>query len=274
MQCLAISLPTCRTWLILPQLRWTQTRQFSMKVKQTITKQIVHEETIKKSKFVAIAGKAVNMIEAMTFLDSVKDIKATHNCWAFNSLAVQRCSDDGEPSGTAGRPILAALEKENIINTMVVVTRYYGGIKLGTGGLARAYGGTAQSALKLAERVDYVPCEVVTIMVPQSDVGAIYRLLKPYQLHTDLPTESDEYKVCNDTTSNVEGNIDDRKSQSHPHSLYGIHNTTTTEFTSNDTDDSITVSAIVPTNEILTLKKKFEAACQGRGSFQQSELKE
>ena len=77
----------------------------------------------------------------------MKDPKASHNCWAFRSQTYERQSDDGEPSGTAGRPILAAIEKENVYDAVVVVVRHFGGVKLGTGGLVRAYGSGIQIGL-------------------------------------------------------------------------------------------------------------------------------
>lgn len=75
------------------------------------------------------------------FLQAVQDLQATHNCWAYKVGAQYRFSDDGEPAGTAGRPILSAIEAQHLDRVMVVVTRYFGGIKLGVGGLVRAYGG-------------------------------------------------------------------------------------------------------------------------------------
>jgi len=86
----------------------------------------------------------------------VGDPAATHNCWAYRIGQDYRFNDDGEPGGTAGRPILQAIEGQGIDRAVVVVTRWYGGIKLGAGGLVRAYGGTAAECLRLAERVAIV----------------------------------------------------------------------------------------------------------------------
>lgn len=109
-----------------------------------------HEEEVKKSRFVARAAAVATPEEALAFLEEVRDAKATHNCWAYKVGDEHRFSDDGEPGGTAGRPILGAIERAGLDGVAVVVTRYFGGIKLGAGGLARAYGGAAASCLRSA----------------------------------------------------------------------------------------------------------------------------
>ncbi|MET0332434.1 MAG: YigZ family protein [Dyella sp.] len=107
---------------------------------------------VQKSRFLAQASPAENVTQAMDFIGQVSNFLATHNCWAYRIGQEYRFSDDGEPGGTAGRPILLAIETQALDRVAVVVTRWYGGIKLGTGGLARAYGGSAAECLRLAER--------------------------------------------------------------------------------------------------------------------------
>ncbi|MBU6248947.1 MAG: IMPACT family protein [Xanthomonadaceae bacterium] len=116
-----------------------------------------HEQDIKKSRFLALAAPVDSPEEALAFVQEAGDPAATHNCWAYRIGPAYRFNDDGEPGGTAGRPILQAIEGQGIDRVVVVVTRWYGGIKLGAGGLARAYGGTAAECLRLAERVPIVP---------------------------------------------------------------------------------------------------------------------
>ena len=116
-----------------------------------------HEQEIKKSRFLAQAAPVDAPEAALAFVQDVADPAATHNCWAYRIGQAYRFNDDGEPGGTAGRPILQAIEGQGIDRAVVVVTRWYGGIKLGAGGLARAYGGTAAECLRLAERVPIVP---------------------------------------------------------------------------------------------------------------------
>ncbi|KAK4742922.1 hypothetical protein SAY87_000923 [Trapa incisa] len=116
----------------------------------TIKEKVSFEREIKKSKFIAIAGPVSDDHSALYFLSQVRDPKATHNCWAYKVGDQYRSNDDGEPSGTAGKPIYTAIASSGIDRIMVVVIRYFGGIKLGTGGLVRAYGGVAAECLRNA----------------------------------------------------------------------------------------------------------------------------
>ena len=111
------------------------------------------QEEIKKSRFICHAKRVYSEEEARTFITAIKkeNYKATHNCSAFiigERSEIKRTSDDGEPSGTAGVPMLGVLENHNLTNVCVVVTRYFGGIKLGAGGLIRAYAGSVALAVK------------------------------------------------------------------------------------------------------------------------------
>ena len=115
-----------------------------------------HSEDIKKSRFLAQAAPVQTPEQALAFVRQVSDMAATHNCWAYRIGQDYRFNDDGEPGGTAGRPILQAIEGQGIDCAVVVVTRWYGGIKLGAGGLVRAYGGTAAECLRLATRIPIV----------------------------------------------------------------------------------------------------------------------
>lgn len=108
-------------------------------------------EEIKKSRFVVHAWPINTVEQANSIIEDVSDPSATHNCWAWKVGAQYRFNDDGEPTSTAGRPILAAIEGQDCDQVLIVVTRYFGGIKLGTGGLMRAYGGSASHCLQQAE---------------------------------------------------------------------------------------------------------------------------
>ncbi|MEO7326753.1 MAG: YigZ family protein [Dokdonella sp.] len=110
------------------------------------------QQDIRKSRFLAQAEKVDTAEEALAFVTRVGVPDATHNCWAYRIGAQYRFSDDGEPGGSAGRPILLAIEGQAVDRAVVVVTRWYGGIKLGAGGLARAYGGCAAECLRLSDR--------------------------------------------------------------------------------------------------------------------------
>ena len=111
------------------------------------------QEEIKKSRFICHAKRVYSEEEARDFITAIKKehYKATHNCSAFivgERSEIKRTSDDGEPSGTAGIPMLGVLENHNLTNVCVVATRYFGGIKLGAGGLIRAYAGSVALAVK------------------------------------------------------------------------------------------------------------------------------
>lgn len=111
------------------------------------------QEEIKKSRFICHAKRVYSEDEARDFITAIKKehYKATHNCSAFiigERSEIKRTNDDGEPSGTAGVPMLGVLENHNLTNVCVVVTRYFGGIKLGAGGLIRAYAGSVALAVK------------------------------------------------------------------------------------------------------------------------------
>lgn len=116
-----------------------------------------YQQTIKKSRFIAHATCVTSPAESLDFYESVADPQASHNCWAWRIDLQIRSNDDGEPSGTAGRPMLNVIERRQLENTMIVVTRYFGGIKLGIGGLLRAYAGTAARCLDRAAVIELFP---------------------------------------------------------------------------------------------------------------------
>ena len=122
----------------------------------TLTHALTFEQEIKKSRFQALAAVVENEQQVKDFLAQHIDLSASHQCWAWKIGHTVRFNDDGEPSGTAGRPILATIEGNELTNVMVMVNRWYGGIKLGTGGLVRAYGGCAGQCLALAEKIELI----------------------------------------------------------------------------------------------------------------------
>ncbi|NWA25223.1 YigZ family protein [Pseudomonas gingeri] len=122
----------------------------------TLTGLCEYREEIRKSRFITLAAPITSVAEAQAFIEQHSDLDATHNCWAWKLADQYRSSDDGEPGGTAGRPILAAIEAQDCDQVVVLVIRWYGGIQLGTGGLARAYGGGANKCLQTAERLPLI----------------------------------------------------------------------------------------------------------------------
>lgn len=132
-----------------------------------------YEQHIKKSRFVAFACPVTSEETARTFLASRSDPSANHNCWAWRIGQTYRFSDDGEPSGTAGKPILQAIDGQSLDAVAVVVTRWFGGILLGGGGLIRAYGGTAAACLRAARKIEIVPRVEAKITTAFSDLPLV-----------------------------------------------------------------------------------------------------
>ena len=132
----------------------------------------------KKSRFISYIAPVYTEQEAVEFINSIKKkhYNATHNCSAFSlgeNSEIQRSSDDGEPSGTAGIPILEVLRKEGLSNTVIVVTRYFGGIMLGAGGLVRAYTQGAADAIKAAGIMRLQPYSIYHTTVDYSLLNKI-----------------------------------------------------------------------------------------------------
>ena len=136
-----------------------------------------HAIEVKHSRFLAQAAPVDTPADALAFLESVARTPATHHCWAYRIGADYRSADDGEPAGTAGRPILAAIDGQGFDRVIVVVTRWYGGVKLGAGGLVRAYGGTAAECLRTAPRVELVDYRELVVHAGFEDTGALHAAL-------------------------------------------------------------------------------------------------
>jgi uncharacterized YigZ family protein len=151
----------------------------------TLVQRCRHQEEIKKSRFLAQAAPVSSAEQALAFLREVSDPAATHNCWAYSIGQDYRFNDDGEPGGTAGRPILQAIEGQQMDGVVVVVTRWYGGIKLGAGGLVRAYGGTAAECLRQAERVPIVAMARLGLHVEFAELALLKARLKELQAEVE-----------------------------------------------------------------------------------------
>lgn len=148
-----------------------------MTVLETLAAPARHEATIRKSRFIAHATPLDDPDDAARCLAAVRAPDASHHCWAYRVGEAYRWSDDGEPAGTAGRPLLAAIDGQHCDRTMVVVARWFGGIRLGAGGLVRAYGGTAAECLRLAGRVAIVARVRLDVACELAHVGALHQLI-------------------------------------------------------------------------------------------------
>lgn len=130
-------------------------------------------QEIRKSRFLATAGPVADEAEARAFIAARSDTDANHNCWAWRIGQTYRFNDDGEPSGTAGKPILQAIDGQELDRVAVVVIRWFGGILLGSGGLVRAYGGTAAQCLRQAEKTALIATVPLAIACTFSDLALV-----------------------------------------------------------------------------------------------------
>ncbi|WNN44110.1 IMPACT family protein [Winslowiella toletana] len=147
----------------------------------------VSEEIIKKSRFITLLAHTDGVEAARAFVQQVKSEHpaARHHCWAWVAGAPEDSqqlgfSDDGEPSGTAGKPMLAQLMGSHIGEITAVVVRYYGGIQLGTGGLVKAYGGGVQQGLKQLSRQLKVPMQPFRLSCDYAQLADIERMIKRF----------------------------------------------------------------------------------------------
>lgn len=159
----------------------------------TLVQAAQHEVTIRKSRFLAQAAPVTDETAASAFLKSVSDSSANHNCWAWRLGQQYRFSDDGEPGGSAGKPILMAIEGQGLDCVVAVVTRWFGGIKLGVGGLVRAYGGTAAECLRLAKQVEIIDMVTVHFQLGYAET----ELLKARMQAWATETLDEEYGAAN-----------------------------------------------------------------------------
>ena len=153
----------------------------------TVKKPTMVEITIQKSRFIGHVRRVSSEEEARSIIDAIskEHWKANHNCYAYvvgEDSGIQKASDNGEPAGTAGVPILEVIKKKNLRDTLIVVTRYFGGIKLGAGGLIRAYSKTASAAISASGIVERLAMKVFAIKIDYSLYGTIENALRetPY----------------------------------------------------------------------------------------------
>ncbi len=147
----------------------------------TVSGQSSAEYTEKRSRFIAVIRHCETEQEAVSFINDIraKHRDARHNCYAYSVSggAVKRFSDDGEPHGTAGKPMLDIIDGEGLCNVCAVVTRYFGGVLLGTGGLVRAYSKALKDAAVSANRAVMIPCTVFSCSADYTDSARLSKLI-------------------------------------------------------------------------------------------------
>jgi uncharacterized YigZ family protein len=177
---------------------------------KTVSKESSCEMIRQKSRFIAYAAPSANEPEAIAFINKIKKLHpaASHNVYAYicRDQNSQRYSDDGEPSGTAGVPVLEVLKKEGLTDVCVVVTRYFGGTLLGAGGLVRAYGKAASQGIAEAVPVDMIFSDVFEIEADYSLLGKLqYEISEnDYMLLSTGYGERVKLTVCTDVSRSSE----------------------------------------------------------------------
>lgn len=164
-------------------------------------------QKIERSEFLGIAfpiGSEDAFFDELTRIEKAH-FDATHHCWAFRLFTDgrSRSSDAGEPSGSAGKPILAAIEGASVHDAGVVVVRWYGGVKLGTGGLSRAYRETAAETLRVAPMLDRYVYERINVLVPFDALGTVYRLVAPPDIVLTGESYGDDNEFAFDVRTSV-----------------------------------------------------------------------
>ncbi len=173
---------------------------------KTIEKNVIVEIVEKKSKFIGNLYYVESIEEAEDLIKQVNKMyfDARHNCYAFRIMtengSMERFSDDGEPSGTAGAPMLSALMAQNLCNILMIVTRYFGGILLGTGGLVKAYTETLQEALKKANMVQKELGKEFQILVSYADLEKLKYYLKQKNIYVEDVIYEENVAVIADMT--------------------------------------------------------------------------
>ena len=190
-----------------------------MIILKSINKNITNEIIINKSRFISKIFRVNNEDEVKDKLEMVKRLykDATHYCYAYIIGNIKRFNDDGEPGGTAGMPILNVLENKELNNILCVVIRYFGGIKLGAGGLVRAYTNSVVEAVNLCDIINLVDGYKIKLEFSYDKVKYIDNLLREYNISYkeydtnviyELEIDIDSY---NDIEENLKGNCIDIK---------------------------------------------------------------
>lgn len=150
---------------------------------KSILSKVISTIEIQKSKFICILIPLPQLEDVKTELDNIKNEYkgATHYCYSYIFDQTKRFSDDGEPSGTAGMPILNVLESQELNRVLAVVIRYFGGIKLGTGGLVRAYTNSVVEVLEQSTKIELIYGKKIELIFPYNQEQRILSLIYPYE---------------------------------------------------------------------------------------------
>lgn len=188
-----------------------------MKEYKTVEFESKDEFVEKKSRFIGYVKPVKTQEEATNFINSIKSKHwdATHNVSAFvlRENNIQRSSDDGEPSGTAGVPTLDVLLKENLVDTCIVVTRYFGGTLLGAGGLIRAYSHASKIAVEAGHIITMAPCKILSVSVDYSFYNRLNILLSDFNANIENSEFTDNVAVTFSIRENTVPLLQDKLTQ-------------------------------------------------------------
>lgn len=188
-----------------------------MKEYKTVEFESKNEFVEKKSRFIGYVKPVKTQEEATNFINSIKSKHwdATHNVSAFvlRENNIQRSSDDGEPSGTAGVPTLDVLLKENLVDTCIVVTRYFGGTLLGAGGLIRAYSHASKIAVEAGHIITMAPCKILSVNVDYSFYDRLNILLSDFNANIENSEFTDNVAVTFSIRENTVPLLQDKLTQ-------------------------------------------------------------
>lgn len=164
---------------------------------KTIEKEIESTIIIDKSKFITILSKIQTEEDVKNKLKEIKNKykNANHYCYGYIIGSIKKASDDGEPNGTAGIPILNVLENNDLNNILCIVVRYFGGIKLGIGGLIRAYSNSTKEALKKVQLKKIIEGIIIKITFDYKDENSILKIINNYQINNKKYDENITYEV-------------------------------------------------------------------------------
>ena len=171
-----------------------------LKEYNTVLKNSKDEIIIDKSKFIGYSFHINNVDEAESFIKEIKKkhYDATHNCYAYllkDDMSIAKASDDGEPSSTAGIPMLEVLKKENITDTLIIATRYFGGIKLGAGGLVRAYAKTAKIAIESNIIVNKKIYQKILLEIDYNFLNKIQKYIEKNDIISNVPEFMEKVRI-------------------------------------------------------------------------------
>ena len=172
-------------------------RTESMPAYKTISEGGEAEYEIQKSRFIAHTSHVTTEHAAQDFIRTIKKkhFDARHNCSAWvlgENASLQRSNDDGEPGGTAGNPILEAIKKNNLTNIVIVVTRYFGGIKLGAGGLIRAYSHTAVLGIEASRQEEMILFQRIAVRIDYTQLGTLENFLRQQEIRIEDSAYADK----------------------------------------------------------------------------------